>query len=172
MKTGEEKRPHLGGSCPRVSVFVVCLTSVIWMTSYVSADPQWRKKPSDSRVLVGRNVTLWCEVAAVAGVGVVWQRGERILFLNHLRHNAPSSYSITGDESRGQFNLAVTGATPADDDVYRCSVGQSSLRQPVRLTVIGTSCPSHRHRYVRLSHRHMYVPSVSPSYVRPSVSPS
>ena len=128
----------LFGSCSKV--YNMCIQIFIFWTlllTVIDAEPQWRIKPSDQRVLIGQNATFMCEVDSSSGVGIVWQRGEKILFLNHLKHDAPENYFITGDQSSGQFNMVITNVQKADDDVYKCSVGQSTLKQPVQLTVIG-----------------------------------
>ncbi|XP_018404360.1 PREDICTED: nephrin-like [Cyphomyrmex costatus] len=103
----------------------------------------FRVRPSNSSVLEGGEVTIFCEVGNRVGTVqwvkdgfayVIQQNGE---IVGHPR------LKLIGDQNAGIFNLKITDASLTDDGEYECQVGRYLRVKPIRASahLIVTSPP-------------------------------
>lgn len=64
-----------------------------------------------------------------------------------------SRWAITGDKSKGIYNLHIKNASLSDDGEYQCQVGQSgqrikAIRTSAHLTVL---CEYHNNKYLQMN---------------------
>ncbi|KYM94903.1 Nephrin [Cyphomyrmex costatus] len=92
----------------------------------------FRVRPSNSSVLEGGEVTIFCEVGNRVGTVqwvkdgfayVIQQNGE---IVGHPR------LKLIGDQNAGIFNLKITDASLTDDGEYECQVGRYLRVKPIR----------------------------------------
>ncbi|XP_033635901.1 uncharacterized protein LOC117296905 [Asterias rubens] len=96
----------------------------------------FREQPSDTSALQGSTVVLHCSVEQyINTTAIVWWSRDSVishnkdLKLSSLNTDQLQRYSISGDASRGEFNLRIVNFTATDAASYRCQMFAASTHE-------------------------------------------
>ncbi|CAL4105199.1 unnamed protein product [Meganyctiphanes norvegica] len=109
-----------GGSQP-IRALCFLLLFLLFMDKCVGQRQRFRERPESAEVNQGDDVLLRCIVEHQQGNAQWTKDGFALGFERHVP--GYPRYSYSGDSSRGQHHLVISGVTLEDDGEYQCQVG-------------------------------------------------
>ncbi|KAI8490880.1 hypothetical protein Bbelb_312990 [Branchiostoma belcheri] len=104
----------------------------------------YRTRPQPTEVLQGQTVTMSCSFDGLADDDTVfWQGGpeDKIIAFGRTVPKVYRRHRITGDASRGEYNLEITGVKLEDDGKYSCYTDPKSAADTILTVVVPMTGP-------------------------------
>ncbi|XP_070551418.1 uncharacterized protein [Ptychodera flava] len=124
-----------------ISIFLVTCLLVI---TGAKAQQTFDIRPSDTTTFVGATVTLECASSDKTGI-LMWIKSGRMVSQDTVVTLNADRYSITGDQSVGEYFLTITDVEVADAGSFFCILGQgggnSATASPGAQLTVDTTTP-------------------------------
>ncbi|XP_078667171.1 irregular chiasm C-roughest protein-like [Branchiostoma floridae x Branchiostoma belcheri] len=127
-----------------------CSTRLGWVLLLISfalgtvAGASYRTRPQPTAVLQGQTVTLTCAFDGLADDDtVIWEGGpdDKTIAFGRNVLKVYRRHRITGDASRGEYNLEIMGVKLEDDGKYSCYTDPKSAADAILTVVVPMTGP-------------------------------